>query len=199
MLARRTFLSGRRAQSGVVLMVALIVLVAMTLAGLALVRSMDTSNLIAGNMAFQQSAVHSGDAGTEVAIGWLEANNSGSTLWNNNTPMGYFATRQDPAAGQSWDAFWTTVLVPAGVRTLTADATGNTVSYAIHRLCIQALDPATPTAGCAVSQNDVTSTSSSKGAGIIALQYNSQVYYRITSRIVGPRNTVSLIQAIVAM
>jgi len=198
MLVHRKFSAGRRAQSGVVLMVALIVLVAMTLAGLALVRSMDTSNLIAGNMAFQQSAVHSGDAGTEVAIAWLEANNSGSTLWGDNPPMGYFATRQDPAGTQSWDAYWTTVQVTAGVRTLTADATGNTVSYVIHRLCSGLGDPVIGV-GCAVPQNDVTSTSSSKGAGIIALQYNSQVYYRITSRIVGPRNTVSLIQSIVAM
>ena len=41
-------------QSGVVLFIALIVLVAMSLAGVALVRSVDTNLLIAGNLAFKQ-------------------------------------------------------------------------------------------------------------------------------------------------
>lgn len=190
----------RRAQSGVVLMVALIVLIAMTLAGLALVRSMDTANLIAGNLAFQQAAVHSGDAGTETAVAWLEANNAGTTLHASNLPLGYSASRQDPTAGQSWDAFWMAVLVPAGqVVTLLPDAAGNTVSYTIQRLCNSAGDPASTGVDCAVSQTAGSSAGSSKGAGVIALQYNSQVYYRITSRIVGPRNTVSFIQAIVAL
>ena len=42
----------RRKQSGVVLFISLIILVAMSLAGIALIRSVDTSNLIAGNLAF---------------------------------------------------------------------------------------------------------------------------------------------------
>ncbi|MDD5247668.1 MAG: hypothetical protein PHY45_01700 [Rhodocyclaceae bacterium] len=189
-----------RRQAGVVLMVALIVLIAMTLAGLALVRSVDTANLIAGNLAFQQAATHSGDAGAETAITWLQTNNSGATLWTSNLPQGYAANRQDPAVGQSWDAFWTNVLVPAGqVVTLPADASGNTVSYTIQRLCNAAGDPVSVGVDCAVSQSAGSSAGSSKGAGFIALQYNSQVYYRITTRVVGPRNTVGFIQAIVAM
>lgn len=51
----------RRAQQGVVLFVALIILVAMTLAGIALMRSVDTNVLIAGNLAFRQGATMAGD------------------------------------------------------------------------------------------------------------------------------------------
>jgi len=76
-------------QRGVVLIIALIVLVAMTLAGIALVRSVDTSNIIAGNMAFQQSATHLGDVGAETAIAWLRANPI--LLSNDNASNGYTA------------------------------------------------------------------------------------------------------------
>ena len=202
-------------QQGVVLMIALIVLVAMTLAGLALIRSVDTTNIIAGNLGFQQAAMHSGDIGTETAIAWLETNNTGTNLQNDNINNAYFAARagRDPAANQSWDNYWTTVLNPnpaatpvtnevasGQVWTLPTDpVTGNTVSYSIQRLCNQAGDPVSPSTGCAVSQTAVTSSGSSKGAGVIALQYASQIYYRITTRITGPRNTVSYIQTIVAL
>jgi len=198
--AVRPGLAARR-QQGVVLMIALIMLVAMTLAGIALVRSVDTSNIIAGNLAFQQAATNSGDTGTESAIAWLVANNAGITLQADILASGYASARTDPAAGQNWDAFWTNVLVPAGqVVTLAQDAvTGNTVSYTIQRLCNQPGPSTVPATGCAVLQAAGNAVGSSKGAGVIALQYNSQVYYRITSRIAGPRNSVSYIQSIVAL
>jgi Tfp pilus assembly protein PilX len=41
-------------QRGVVLLVALIILVALTLAGVALIRSVDTANIIAGNLSFHR-------------------------------------------------------------------------------------------------------------------------------------------------
>lgn len=198
-------------QRGVVLMIALIMLVAMTLGGLALVRSVNMTNIIAGNLAFQQGATNSGDTGIEVAVNWLEAN-SGATLYTSVAAQGYVATRQDPAAGQSWDNFWRTVLVnqavtlnPNAAGTFMAytasapNAAGNTVSYAIQRLCAQALPPSSAGARCSQPPATISTSSSSKGAAVVALTYGSQVYYRITSRIAGPRNTVSYVQAIVAL
>jgi Tfp pilus assembly protein PilX len=190
---------GRARQAGVVLMMALIVLVAMTLAGIALVRSVDTSNVIAGNLAFQQAATHAGDAGTEAAVNWLQANNTGTTLYANIFGQGYAASRQDPAPSQSWGDFWSAVLVPAGqVVALAPDAAGNTVSYTIQRLCNATGDP-TSGVGCAVTQSVGAMASSSKTAGTVALLYASQIYYRVTTRIAGPRNTVSYVQTIVAL
>jgi Tfp pilus assembly protein PilX len=63
LLHRRQALAGhpRSNQRGVVLLVALIILVALTLSGVALIRSVDTANLIAGNQSFHQSAVHAGE------------------------------------------------------------------------------------------------------------------------------------------
>ena len=60
--------SPRGYQRGVSLVIALIALVAMTLAGLALMRSVDTTNLISGNLAFRQSALNATDVGVETAL-----------------------------------------------------------------------------------------------------------------------------------
>jgi type IV pilus assembly protein PilX len=200
----------RHRQRGISLMVALIVLVALTLAGLSLMRSMDTTNLIAGNLAFQQSATHSGDVGTETAILWLQANagttttcpdsSTQPTLECDNPGVGFFATRANPGATQTWDNFWTTTLVPAGVVTLPTDAvTGNTVSYVIHRLCNAPGAPTNvPSPGCAFSMTQSASTGNSMSAGFVQPNISAQIYYRITTRIDGPRNTVSYVQTIVA-
>ena len=58
-------------QRGVVLFLALIALVIMSLAAVALIRSVDTNTLIAGNLSFKQAATTSADAGTEAAIAML--------------------------------------------------------------------------------------------------------------------------------
>lgn len=206
MLAHRQSFCAYRArparQRGVVLLITLIVLLAMTLASIALVRSVDTTNVIAGNLSYHQAATHSGDTGIESAVAWLESQNGGGNLYNHNFALGYSATRNDPAPGQSWDNFWNTVLVAQSV-TINGgapDAAGNIVSYAISRMCNAIGDPATVNTDCSVSVvASVNAGASSQGATEVGLMYSTQYYYRITSRIVGPRNTVSYVQAVVAM
>jgi len=206
---------GRRAdspyhrQSGVVLLVALIILVAMTLAGVALVRSVDTANVIAGNMAFQQSATNAGERSTEQALTRQITTTDEQTLAN-----GYLATRSDPnrANHESWEAFWTRLLSEnedlraciaapdaAGCSTTPApDAAGNTVQYIIQRLCANNGPAHTATNPCTQAPPAATSGESfSSGSGRPSPP--KQVYYRITTRIVGPRNTISFVQTIVAI
>lgn len=188
-------------QRGVVLLIAIIVVVILMLAGIALVRSVDTTNLIAGNLAFHQSAIHSGDTGIEAAIVWLEANNDGSTLNSDDASNGYAANglnaAQAPAAGQSWDAYWTQTLATRS-RTLSSNTSGNTVSYVIDRLCRSA-GPPTGGANCAASPLVEAATGNEEVAGKPQLFAPSLVYYRITARSAGPRQTVSYVQAIVAL
>lgn len=192
------FVNSPAKQRGVVLLITLIVLVAMTLAAIALMRSVDTTNVIAGNLAFRQSASLDGDTGTEAAIAWLEQHNT-SALFTASVADGYSPNHQDPNPGQTWDQWWTAVALGRGVKTLATDsATGNTVSYAIERMCTLAGDPITPGTNCA--QTTVTvSTGCSQTAGTQCLQTSTQIYYRITSRTAGPRNTVSYIQAVIAL
>lgn len=177
----------------------------MTLAAIALVRSVDTANVIAGNLAFKQATVNSADRGTEAAVAWLEANNLSNNLNNHNLPNGYFAMEvlNHPAAGQSWDNYWNATIAPSGYvvcvpANCNPDAAGNVVSYTIHRLC----NATGPTVQAGVSCSYSPSSyilDSSQGGGTVVLNSVNQTYYRITIRIAGPRNTVSYTQTVVAL
>lgn len=187
-------------QSGVVLVIALIILVAMTLAGIALVRSVDTANIIAGNLAFQQSATHSAEAGIETAIGQIETTTANALQFDVPAGDGYFAAtppgvgNPDLATNESWDAFWIRILDTEAID-LAADGNGNSVSYVIQRLCNATGAPADPATGCATVKVDSKGNSLNNPIPLIKI---SQYYYRITARVAGPRNTVNYIQAIVA-
>tara|TARA_R110001599_G_scaffold64023_4_gene179454 strand:- start:134437 stop:135051 length:615 start_codon:yes stop_codon:yes gene_type:complete len=191
----------RAKQKGVVLIIALIVLVAMTLAGIAMMRSVDTSNLIAGNLAFQQAATHSADAGIETAVAWLETNAAGSVLDNDDATNGYAANGSDatnnPSANQSWDAYWVATLDGRKVD-LNADQAGNQVSYVIDRMC-NFTGAKTAGASCVASPAVTAATGNAEEAGEIQLKAPSVVYYRITVRVAGPKNTVSYVQATVSL
>ena len=185
-------------QRGLALFIALIVLVPMTLAAIALTRSVDTQGIISGNMAFRQSAAYSADIGIETAIAWLEAN-KGSNLQANNFAQGYAAYRQDPAAGQTWEQFWTNVLLPAGqVLSTGQDTAGNTIAYSIQRMCNALGSPNSGATGCSLPQSTL-STNNSYGSNKVKLQYSNQIYYRITVRVDGPRNTKVYVQVVVAI
>ena len=85
----------RTAQRGLSLIITLISLVVMAFAGIALLRSVDTGTLIAGNLGLQETALASADAGTETAIAWLQTNFIGTTLFNDVAASGYYATTSD--------------------------------------------------------------------------------------------------------
>jgi len=60
-----------RAQRGVVLFIALIAMVVMSLAGVALIRAVDTSGSAAGNIAFREASVTAINFAIEQAVDWL--------------------------------------------------------------------------------------------------------------------------------
>jgi Tfp pilus assembly protein PilX len=201
-------------QRGVILMIALIMLVAMTLAGIALVRSMDTSNIIAGNLAFQQSAASGGDKGIETAVTTLQntvaadilANpvpSTGTPAWAWADSAGYAASLAAPAditPGTNWDVYWrgtlaTTANLVVSLNGGAADTFGNRISYVVQRMCAATGDPSDTTKGC--SRPTVAQPPCNSEPCIPVT--SNQVNYRITSRIVGPRNTISYVQAIIGL
>ena len=190
-----------RRQQGVVLFIALIVLVAMSLAGIALMRSVDTGTVIASNLAFRQNATHVGDLGIEKARNWLLAN---STSLNADQPgvsdgTGYWSNMQSGVdllgndAGKP-DYDWGT-----GVTVTTpAPPAGYAVRYVIHRLC--AASGAPTDTGCVKSSDTSSSTSSTKGAaayGSYGISASTSALYRVTVKVSGPRNSTSYVQAVV--
>jgi type IV pilus assembly protein PilX len=209
-------LPGRQHQQGVVLMVALIILTALMIGGVALIRSVDTTGLISGNLAFQQSATRSGEAGTEDAIrSFIEASTE-FALQNNDFTKGYAASipRDDTGNPPNWETHWATIdpspkTIPVTVKscghgggrvcTLPTDAAGNTVSYTIQRMCLTAGSYNEWSTGCAVGL-PLKTVQTGGGGGSEAPTYTTVTpyYYRVTTRTVGPRNTVSFIQTIVA-
>lgn len=181
-------------QDGIVLLVTLVVLIIMTLGAMSIARSLDSSTLIAGNLAFRQSAVYSGDVGTETAISWLDGG-AASALLNDDPDNGYWAAAVTvvPATDKTWDKFWSESLA-SRARTLSKDAVGNTVSYVIDRMC----PSSGSTTDCIFLPGSTTSSSGGKGENPVVLRGIPQVVYRITARIDGPRNTVAYVQTNVA-
>ena len=188
-------------QRGVTLFISLIVLVAMTLAAIAMMRSVDTATVVAGNIGFRQSSVNAADQGLQAAFGWLGANIAGAAISNDNAAQGYFSS-VPPGETPDWylnSAIWPSSPNP---NVLAIDAAGNTVSYLVHRLC--PVPNCAPNATCGGVTNVCGQTLSStaiSGEGVDQSAPNffttpPQTHYRITVRSVGPRNSVAYIQTL---
>lgn len=188
-------------QRGVVLFVALIVLVVMALTGVAMVRQSGTGLSIAGNVGMRQNALSGADLGTEAAMAWwMPLRNVAGALDSDLPAQGYFSDWGSPLLAPNrlagdpstypWDNA-NSVLVTSD------DGTGNEVRYIIERLCE---DPNASTT--AVDQrcvqmpvkdgNDMSGTCAHYPK--LCQPPAMVVQYRVSSRSVGPRNTVSYIQ-----
>jgi len=202
MLKRQSALARlrRTGQQGMVLLVALVVLVAIMIAGIAMMRSVDTATLVAGNLAFEQAATNAADKGIEQAIAMLQAKSASNSLDSNDPTNGYQASLRstdNPPPGQTWQAFWDANLASSAYDAGT-DQFGNHIYYVVNRQCANAMPPG---AGgqCVASPAVTTATGNSQEAGEIELQAASQIYYRITVRVSGPRRTESYVQSYIAM
>ena len=180
----------RRGERGVVMFVALVVLIVMTLAGLAMLRQMSSGVSIAGNIAFKQGATAVADAGIEAGRAWL----STAPSLNTDVPAsGYYATwgtNFDPTS-VAWQVMWDAV-----PDTLVSNA--GRVRFIVQRLC----SSAGPSFGGAQQCSDSVPGSgggASKGGGHygdIAQALLPAPFYRVTARVIGPRNTVSYTQVV---
>lgn len=194
-------------QRGVVLFVALIALVVMSLAAVALIRSVDTATIIAGNLAFRQAATTTSDRGfndpASGALAWLTTTDTSNSTKDpttdathafniTNTGAGYYSNA-DPALSLTADGTWT-----GGSVALADDGSGYTVRYLIQRMCRTA-NQLLAEASCLLSDADIDTGSkrvlpSSEGG---ANKPGKPPLYRITIRTAGPRNTFGYIQAFV--
>ena len=203
--------SGRAKQRGMALFFALVCLVAIMLSAVMLVRSVDTSTLIAGNLAFQQSATQAGDAGSEAAIAWLASVEAANATKNvlkdpshpfniDNGAAGYYASVDNAKSltSTSGSHFLWDNTDSAGL----AAENGNTVRYIIQRMC-RASGVAVKDTNCLFSSAEIVNGQQNiplpqevcSGPGCPVAGQTPQV--RITSRITGPKNTLSYVQTFV--
>jgi type IV pilus assembly protein PilX len=198
--------SAPAAQRGVVLMIALIVLVAMTLAGIALGRSIDTNSLIAGNIAFREASIHAADLGIETAYSRLAAITTVSV--EVNTPAGctnaceyYPIMRQADPTGAVTASAYNVVGVPtpfdwtSATQVTTNPTSGYDARYVIDRQCTGVLPVTNMQAQC--TYEGALGGGSNK-IGATPMTGVSLVYYRVTVRVVGPHNTQLFTQSVVA-
>jgi hypothetical protein len=192
------------------LLVALIVLVAMTLGGLALIRSTSTGILAAGNLAWKQNATLAGDIGIEKAAAWILAQGP-TTLQTNSPANGYYACWDTTFDPFTWTTGGATVSGASGVGCTTSaktpaaffvppnqpDQAGNSVQYVIHRMCESAGDAATVPCVSVAGAGEGRSHGGIGGLKDIPFANTGQVYYRITVQVDGPKHARGLLQAMV--
>ena len=196
-----------KSQEGVVLLIALITLLAMTLAGIGIMRSIDSGTMVAGNIGFRQSAVMSGDTGIEEGRAWLMANQA--ALNADNPSAGYYSTRQDSLDitgnrteggldGVDWAGSDPTQ--PTKAIQVASDGSGNSIFYIIHRMCsIPGSVNASGQSCATVTASGIGSSQDAPDYSTYGLKVRNQIYYRITSKVTGPKNTVTFVQAVVVM
>ena len=205
-----------RPQAGISLVVTLVALVLLSLAALALMRNVDTTNLVAGNLAFKQATSAAADLGTETAIAWLQANNTGTALYDDSSGNGYYASSLSnlDVSGKSsntlravadWNGdncAWASGGYASCLRTSAAiAASGSSTRYLITRLCKTTGDPNAAGNGCAHPLAGGAGLSSKRGE----LKYGEDKrfatqtgpWFRIVVRADGPRNTVSYTESYV--
>jgi len=196
--------SSARRQRGVVLFIALIVLVAMALASVAMRRSVDTTLGIAGNFAFKQATLQATDEGVNAAYAYINSPpvcGGGGALTCDDFANGYhssLATEPDWFNPNNW--YDPVTLAPVSgvvdVYANSTDAAGNHVRYMMHRLCSQpgAYNNPSPQQCALYTPVGGGATGSTQTVGNYQFQGAPMVYIRITTRVDGPRNTVSVTQ-----
>lgn len=191
--------SPRSAQQGVVLIISLIGLVVLMLGGVALIRSMDTSVFMAGNLAFKRDLVNQGERGMARAIVALR---SGA--------LALEATREANLAASNYSARMLTtdalgvpeVLVDntkfgasgMAAADVTDAAAGVTIRYVIDRQCsvTGAFDP---------DKCMVAAGPEDKGGSNFLKKPPAEAkpVYRISVRVSGPRGTQAYLQTTAAL
>ena len=180
----------RAEQRGMVLFIALMVMAALGLAGIALIRSTDTGTTVTGNVALKQASIAAVDRAVESAVNALWYSAVDRTV--DHPDRNYYAcvrnadgsaciapsTSENSVIPERPDAIASVAkLEAAGLSAslVPTDAAGNDVYYVIERMCLTS-GPATAI-DCNVS------------AG------SPNAFYRLTARVEGPRNTVTYAQA----
>jgi type IV pilus assembly protein PilX len=206
----RGLVPSRRGQHGIVLFIALIVMVALSLAGIALIRSIDTTASVTGNIAFRQAAMLQANWAVEEAVGHVYAADSRidpATLIDTKQDQTaqYYLASFDPAKDSTTTG---QPALPAGVPDVLWKKGGawpvanppngsqNKVKYVIQRMCSTAI--ASP-ADANQAQCELMTPKQSLGTtvGDEAISIGKYPLYRVTVRVDGPNNALTFVQAMI--
>ena len=188
-------------ERGIVVFVALIAVVLLSIAAVGLMRSVHTSTMVVGNLAFRQSAQVLAAAAVEKAIyDMFPPSAVIADLSVHNTARNYYASVQPsqdrngvPRALQGDPA---TNYAPLGAQLITDNPTGNVARYVVERMCDDDAigKAATPNDCEMIPPKQATSKETQLRKGIALPKIP---YYRVTVRVDGPGNSVAYSQAMI--
>lgn len=190
-------------QQGLVLFVALVALVIMSLAAVALIRSVDTNSLIAGNLALKQSTLASADRGVDEAIKLIQDRfDSNPTALDTDAPeQAYYATFDVNGDGEIDENDGNNAVIAlldaSNIIQTANDGQGNQIKYIVQRMCLEQVAPAPEK--CMLGSDQVEGSTSgdidySLAEPLNILTQKSPIY-RVTVKVTGPKNTVSYTQS----
>jgi type IV pilus assembly protein PilX len=209
MMQRMPLLNERapaRRQRGVVMFIALIVMVALSLAAVALVRSVDTTNAVIGNLSFRMASILPGNLAVESAAAALfpdadianvahipdktndlPAENYFASFQHSDDPRGVPAVLQKKSTAQALS------------KTLHDPSTQTDMAYVIERMCKSSGPPLSSGPGDPVPGGSCDLLLSKQPLGTTLgdpqIKIPAPPYYRVTIRVDGPQNTASFLQA----
>jgi type IV pilus assembly protein PilX len=186
----------RVGQRGIVLVIALIVMVALSLAGIALMRSVDTSTAVVGNLAFTQASTLPANLAVEEAVAALFEDELIANVNQDLPAQNYYATRQNGEDPRGIPEVLTTKTKASALARVLNAGYGNEVRYVVERMCAPGI-PVTPSRAELVKYCDMLPP---KPSGTTTMETDKIELpriplYRLTVRVDGPRNTVSFLQA----
>lgn len=213
---------GGSIQSGVALIVVLIMLTAMTIAGVALVRVVDSANVISGNFAFRQATLNIADLGIEAAVEELGTILDAGEPTRRESPYPDDCATESPSNCRYFPARSVGALLDAkglpkkgnidGTAIQNIDWNGNDVNvppdpqrppenpalkgYSIRYVIDRQCDVAQPTDPIAQCINDPPPGGSKSSSGPRLIQSPKAIYYRVSVQVTGPRKTQSHVQVI---
>ena len=196
-------------QRGASLFIALVALALMTIAGFSLMRSVNTGNIIAGNMAFKEVTVHAADLGIEAAAEYVNTLVQAASAGPDSDSPGGCAVASKSVLGSCRYSARTLIDDEFGVprvdwSSIPENTTeGVTYQYVIDRQCNPDPKVVVNTGKLAkyesvknICVSGVDTHKGSQGTDPSDASLTLPIYYRVTVRASGPRNTVSFVQAL---
>ena len=208
-MATQRLPSRRAGQAGVVLLYGLIVLAIMLIGAAAMVRSMNTSLINAGNLGFKRDLTNQAERAAATALTLLQSGALSTVVsrQTHSTANNYSATMlPSNAQGLPNVLLGESTFASVGVTTNDIVVAGQaiTLRWVIDRLCVStgvadasqctmANDPS-PVGGSGSDLITAADTTSG-GAGALA----RRVVYRVSIRVTGPRSTQTFLLTTVAL
>ncbi len=195
----------RSSQRGVTLLFGLIALAIMMIGAAAMVRSMNTSMLMAGNLGFKRDLTNQAERATATVMALMNTGALNTELARQNAAVtrNYSASilptnAQGVPNALVSDSNFTTV--GAVANDITVADQGVVLRYVVDRLCVNTgladgshctmSDPGSPMGGSASTTHRADDSAANGGGGVLP----RQTVYRLSIRVSGPRNTQAYFQ-----